>query len=165
MLTAVILSLSSCPDDHKTAMLAQSWHQWPARDHTTTTGVSHHQSRSRSAALIQVCRPLRSRERPEWVTDTNGDNGLNFLLVWWAWCHYQVMIWERETGDGAPEDGTFYLVSSCRHTPTLTAPGPPLVSTARGRKSAPAPALEADTAVMGWDNTQLRQHNKTAGFL
>ena len=99
-----------CPDDHKTAVLAQSWHEWPARDHTTTTGVSHHRSRSQSAALIQVCRGLSHH--------TAGSDTMQASTAPWSDEHVATQWWswgDRETPNTRRIE--LYILSSVRVSP------------------------------------------------
>ena len=62
-------------------------------------------------------------------------------------------------------------MSSCHHTPTLTAPGPPLVSTARGRKSSTDTSTPSTSSGGRHCCHGMRQHttqttdNNNAGFL
>ena len=127
-------------DDHKT-VLAQSWHEWPARDHTTTgAGVSHH-----SAALI------RAADAAElWVT----------LAV------TSTLLWSHHVTSISPAYHqtlmqVFTLCCWWHHTPTLTALSVPEsepgksspVVTAALAQALELWTLEADPAVMGWDTS------------
>ena len=131
---------------------------------------SHHhsRSRSRSEALIQVCRP---RSREAWVT---------LWHQWWPQLSPGLMGMmslasddqrERQRLETEPRRMELSILCPLDTTrphwllPALHWSPQPEVESPQPTPAHPAPALEADTAVMGWDNTQPRQHNNNAGFL